>query len=945
MKQPSIIQIFILLILSLLSTPAVSQTLTPCTLGSTGGIVWRDFNNNGVKDATESVGVGGLTVKAFDCNGTLVATTTTDVQGQYTFGVLSPAPSATNKLRIEFSNLPAPYKPTFNGTNGRTDVQIISGVSCSINYGVNDPHDYCQTTPNLLTSCYVNGNQITGSNNTGAVLISFPNNAGSTSLSALDAAYDVPSTHTIDLKANQIGTTWGLAYARTTNKIYAASFFKKHSGFGRGADNTANTADDPGAVYVINPLTNLVTSTFTVPNATTNSHNTANYIVDNGNTAWDAVGKTSLGGMDLSEDEDSLFVMNLQDRKLYALNPTTGAVLNSVAMPTSLPSCGATGDARPFAVEYYKSRLYVGLICSAESNQAATSVNAYVYEVNPTTMVVGASPVFQMDMDYPRGKANNSAGHLAAWKPWRTTFATITSDNTVIYPQPLLTSLAFDKDNLILGFRDRIGDQVGQYAPDNPAMPAVTDYEPRTAGDILRACGSINSWTLESNGRCGGTGSAPQTSGQGPSNGEFYYGDAYSYSNGTPGVGDTHDEIILGGVLQIPGFPNVSATVFDPIPTGSAIFDGGVRWQSNTPGNFAQAYRLYDDTVVSGDFGKANGLGDLIALCSPEPLQVGNYVWYDQDHDGVQDPCEQPLSNIALSLWKAGVQIATTTTNSSGEYYFTGIGTAGETWTATTGTDSILPNTAYEIRIDTTNQTRLDTVKLSLTNSILNNGNDQNDSDASISGIYAVISLTTGDYGSTNHTFDFGFYPFCDTSLVLTNTTICNPTTVNLFTLVSGAKGVVKYSTNGTTWVALANPTNVTPSVSTTYYVKDSLSPICLDIDTLLITVNQPVTAGSGTNPVAYCQAGSGITNLNLFNQLTSETVGGVWSQPSGTSVGTALNTGTGILNLNGLAAGVYMFRYTVTAAPCSNDTEDITVTINACCPPSICLPINIVRN
>jgi hypothetical protein len=298
-------------------------------------------------------------------------------------------------------------------------------------------------------------------------------------------------------------------------------------------------------------------------------------------------------------------------------------------------------------------------------------------------------------------------------------------------------------------------------------------------------------------------------------------------------------------------------------------------------------------------------------------------------------------------LWKAGVQIATTTTNASGEYYFTGIGTAGETWTATTGTDSILPNTAYEIRIDTTNQTRLDTVKLTLNNSILNNGNDQNDADASIlSSQYAVIGFTTGDYGTTNHTFDFGFYPFCDTTLVLTNTTLCNPTTVNLFTLMTGAKGSVKYSTNGTTWLTLTNPTNVTPSVSTTYYVKDSLSPICLDIDTLQITVNQPVTAGTATNPSAICQAGSGIANINLFNQLTSETAGGTWALFSGTAVGAALNTSTGILNPNGLPVGTYVFRYTIMGtAPCASDTRDITVTINYCCPPNICLPITVIRN
>ncbi|MEO0040899.1 MAG: hypothetical protein RL329_347, partial [Bacteroidota bacterium] len=895
------IHLFVTLLPFLLPTALEAQ----CIAGHTGGVIWRDFNNDGIKNATETVGIEGVTVKAFDSNGSLVATATTNPLGQYTFGVLTSVPSAANKLRIEFSDVPAPYTPTFNGTNGRTDVQIISAVSCTVNYGLNDPADYCQAVPNIVTSCYLFGNQITGGNKNGSVLISFPNNAGNTSLSAADATYDVPSTHATNLQANQIGTTWGLAYARKTQKLYAASFFKKHTGFGKGADGTANTADDAGAIYVINPTTNLVTSTFTVPNATANRHNTADYLVDNGNTAWDAVGKTSLGGMDLSDDEDSLFVMNLEDRMLYALNPTTGAVLGSVAMPTTLPGCGAAGDARPFAVEYYKSRLYVGIICSGESNQAATSVNAYVYEVNPTTMTIGASPAFQMDMDYPRGKANNDVGQIAAWKPWRTTFATIAADQTVVYPQPLLTSLAFDKDNLILGFRDRVGDQVGQYAPDNPALPA-TNYEPRAAGDILRACGSINAWTLESNGRCGGTGSATQNSGQGPGNGEFYNGDAYNYAlNGVSGVGNTHDELVLGGILQIQGFPNVVATVYDPIPSGSAVFDGGVRWQSNTTGNLAQSYRLYDDVVAAGDLGKANGLGDLVALCNAQPLQIGNYVWLDQNKNGVQDPNETPISNVTVTLWKGATQIASTTTNASGEYYFSNKTNhpIPADWTGTGADIELLPNTAYEVRIAAT-QSAITTPNYFLTtaNSTTNGGNDQNDSDATLTGTDAIIAFTTGAAGSTNHTYDFGFFPCPTITNPSTTQTICagvsgtditvksNSNTANLIQLVkfttdlmaggtpSGPEAIAIYAgtafatvtpvTNGTDYTATytwnsADFPNAT-NAPITYYVYAILNPdlgaACRPIQEIAITVNPKPTIPTLAAPTNSCPA----TTVNL---------------------------------------------------------------------------------
>jgi large repetitive protein len=140
----------------------------------------------------------------------------------------------------------------------------------------------------------------------------------------------------------------------------------------------------------------------------------------------------------------------------------------------------------------------------------------------------------------------------------------------------------------------------------------------------------------------------------------------------------------------------------------------------------------------------------------------------------------------------------------------------------------------------------------------------------------------------------------------------------------------------------------VSPTTTTTYYIRKNTTttPSCNDIESVVVTVNSVVTAGTATNPANICQAGSGIANVDLAAQIASETTGGTWSQPSGTAVGSALNTTTGVLNVNGLAVGVYVFRYSVTAtAPCSPDTEDVTVTIEACCPATICLPVTVVRN
>jgi hypothetical protein len=51
--------------------------------GAVNGIVWKDQNGNGIRDATEP-GLANVLVSLYTANGTLVATATTDANGNYT---------------------------------------------------------------------------------------------------------------------------------------------------------------------------------------------------------------------------------------------------------------------------------------------------------------------------------------------------------------------------------------------------------------------------------------------------------------------------------------------------------------------------------------------------------------------------------------------------------------------------------------------------------------------------------------------------------------------------------------------------------------------------------------------------------------------------------------------------------------------------------------------
>jgi hypothetical protein len=126
-----------------------------------------------------------------------------------------------------------------------------------------------------------------------------------------------------------------------------------------------------------------------VPDAGGNPHNTTGSQNDTDPQVWDTIGKTSLGGIGLSADGKTLYVLDLSNRTLYALgiNPATGA-FNGTVYGTQIPGINTVGagswtttvtgtgtpgndpnlgDLRPFALQVYNGKIYIGVVNSAES--------------------------------------------------------------------------------------------------------------------------------------------------------------------------------------------------------------------------------------------------------------------------------------------------------------------------------------------------------------------------------------------------------------------------------------------------------------------------------------------------------------------------------------------------------------------------------------------------
>ena len=101
------------------------------------GTVWQDVDRNGVFDAGE-VGVGGITVNLLDSAGMVIATTTTDASGNYSFDELDPG---TYSVEIV---APASTELTDEGVGDEatdSDVSVATGLSQQVTLADGDVGD------------------------------------------------------------------------------------------------------------------------------------------------------------------------------------------------------------------------------------------------------------------------------------------------------------------------------------------------------------------------------------------------------------------------------------------------------------------------------------------------------------------------------------------------------------------------------------------------------------------------------------------------------------------------------------------------------------------------------------------------------------------------------------------------------------------------------------
>ncbi|MEZ4671693.1 MAG: hypothetical protein R3E39_27630 [Anaerolineae bacterium] len=410
-----------------------------------------------------------------------------------------------------------------SGGSNSTTVTFVDGcigtAATTVSFGVTNVGEYCHTdNPTIATSCFLFGDQrqYDPAAAPNSVLVSFPYNAGDVPGGAIGQPPD-----TLEGIGADLGSVWGLAYQRSTDTLFAAAFLKRHTGLGTlGREST-------GAIYGIPRIQNglrspaslffdLSTITPTGTNPHPNVGGDASFQVDA--AAWDAVGKVGLGDLDISQDDQTLYVVNLFDRRIYVVpinNPGAAvgypAAANGVASLFSVSDCpNPAVDIRPFGLGVYDGIVYVGIVCTAESTQNPAQLNGFIYSFNPATAAFARVLTIPMNpVAYPRECVDNTGTPgcpSALWNPWSPTWRATNvygdsvnfDTNFAVLPQPWITDIAFDNACWVIGLRDRFGDQQGNFTP-NPTETDLTPLISLITGHP-RACGTpATGWVLESN--------------------------------------------------------------------------------------------------------------------------------------------------------------------------------------------------------------------------------------------------------------------------------------------------------------------------------------------------------------------------------------------------------------------------------------------------------------
>ncbi len=723
--------------------------------GDIGGVVFKDFNLNGLKDSEDS-GLSNIPLKATCDDGNIYSTTSGD-DGVYTF-ILN---SNIIRCRIEADPTEAGFGSAENGQGGVAAplVSFSTNGNLEHNISIASPATYCQDKPDVLMAALPGGNDgDTGNPENHGVLFSLP----TPDIGVFDDNY---SKRTLLQTRSDLGAIWGIAYKKSTKTVYAASVIKRYIPLLHGCsdeDNNSNgcagriykiTDGGTGAVEILVDLGNNEVG-YT---GLTEARNYDGESTQKDQEVVDLIGRAGFGDLDISEDEKYLYTINLYTKQLIKIDAESGAIIFKKDIPNPYGSDCNSSMVRPWALKVLGKDVYIGSVCEDKisngyptdsSTDHSSELGAAIQKFDGTNFTLFAK--------------TNTLNYLKprTWEPEKAEGPTYDQNNNWSWygdgneddNQPMLTDIEFSNSgDLILGYTDR---------------GAFDRVRGNSSGDVRKMCRNADGTYTDESTAVAPTNCSSHTvqylndsQDNTQTYYEFYRGDYFDYNQSNVGYGYAgHPETASGALAMKPGDSSIYVGMVD----GTASYEpGSLGFYDNATGDKVAAQELINRASIDDDpdgeremYGsKAGGMGDLELLCDPAPIEIGDYVWSDLDGDGVQDANEPGLANIKVELHSgtscSGTLIGEATTNIDGYFYFGGINSIN-----LNSGEAITPDTNYSICIPLNDQTLLN-MKITTQNAT----DDTIDSDIYDDGNgYAKIDVTTKAYGDNNHNFDAGFH-------------------------------------------------------------------------------------------------------------------------------------------------------------------------------------------
>ena len=657
------------------------------------GAVHVDYDQDGNIDAGENnpddYPPNGVTVTAYDSTGAsvlCVGPTASDVAYSCDTTTIGDGP-----FRVEFVIDPADVAAGFGDTLVTSGdygpaVQVVPAGG-STNYALVPP-SACDLTEGgeLWTTCFVNGDR----------------DSGGLTDTIVELGYDNVQDPAKIADKNVTGSVWGLAYDQYDDVLYASAFLKRHVDLGpEGIDGLYWTTDGGvtwqstslGAEFGADPTRDIEG---VAPNG-----------VSYDEEAFALIGKRGIGDIDVTPSGNKLLVSNLATNSIHVYDVTSGAPVLDQIFPIP-DKCGGTGMQIFATNAIEEDRALIGVTCTGQVDVSVVqlrldngnTITPYKVSLDEMERSCAGSEIINITADTcdaltPNG-ATLSGGDWQTWSDDYNDFGVrddARSFTDVVRHQPILSDIEVTADGgFVLGIMDRGSHQIGNRncvpidgAPCD-ANDSATLIKTIQNGDILRVCnvGTLDAPVYVGEGAPGCdsnyatdlTNQAPGASPGIPENnglwrsspgdtaGEFFEDSTFNAVGAVP-----HGENSSGGLYIRDYTDEVVQSSMNPVNgvTGS----GGLQWLSTADGAPTDGETLYTfpGNVDSGSLAKAGGIGDVEGCYNP--IQIGDYVWFDANNDGVQDPAEPAIGGVTVTLVDSdGLPIASTTTDANGYYNF-----------------------------------------------------------------------------------------------------------------------------------------------------------------------------------------------------------------------------------------------------------------------------------